>query len=103
VRRVVVIGALALLLVGFGGTGPRPSLEILSNDPFRIRGEHFRAFETVRVSAEIDGESTVVSRRAGQRGRFWVTYTDDACSATVRAVGKRGSRASLAFDHIHCP
>lgn len=102
-RRVVVIGALALLTVGFGGSAARPSLEIQSTDPFRIRGEDFRAYEAVRVTAEIDGETTVASRRAGRRGRFWVTYAEDACTARVKAVGKRGSRASLAFDHVVCP
>ena len=100
---MIVIGALALVTVGFGGSAARPSLEIQSNDPFRIRGEDFRPYESIRVTADIDGETTVVTRKAGQRGRFWVMYTDDACTARISAVGKRGSRASLAFDHVMCP
>jgi hypothetical protein len=100
---VILIAALALVTVGFGGSATRPSLEIQSNDPFRIRGEAFRPYESIRVTADIDGETTVVSRRAGQRGRFWVIYTGDACMARISAVGKRGSRASLAFDHVVCP
>jgi hypothetical protein len=99
---VIVIVALALVAVGFGGSAARPSLEIQSDDPFRIRGEAFRPYESIRVTADIDGDTTVVSRRAGQRGRFWVTYPGDVCTARISAVGKRGSRASLAFDHVMC-
>jgi hypothetical protein len=57
---------------------------------------------TVTVTAVLDGETSVLSRRAGRRGRFWALLADDACSVTVRAVGRRGSKASLAFDHITC-
>jgi hypothetical protein len=67
-----------------------------------VRGEAFRPYELVRVTAEIDGKTTAVSRRAGRRGRFWAMFPGDACTATVDAVGARGSKASLSFAHVMC-
>ena len=109
-RRIAVLGALALVAVGLGATAAggageaasRPSLEVQSTDPFRVRGEDFRPHEAVRVTATLDGETTVVSRRAGPRGRFWAKFPADTCTATVTARGERGSRASVSFAHVTC-
>jgi hypothetical protein len=108
VRRLAVLGALAVV-AGLGltaagsGAAPRAELQVVSTEPFRIRGTGFRSYERVSVTATVDGERSVLERRAGRRGRFWALLADDACSATVRAVGRQGSKAGLAFDHVTCP
>jgi hypothetical protein len=107
VRRIGALGAL-VFVVALGGAAAgssaesRPELEVVTIDPFRVGGTGFGSYERVRVTATLDGETTVVRRRAGRRGRFWARFADDACSATVQAVGGRGSKASLAFDHVMC-
>jgi hypothetical protein len=105
--------ALALLLATFAVCWPapaqagaaRPALELASTDPLRIRGEHFRAYERVRLLAWVDGRKHVLLARAGRRGGFVVAIRTSVtpCNVTVRAVGERGSRAELAFDHVICP
>jgi hypothetical protein len=99
---VVFVAALSLATAG-SSAGPRPELEVVSIEPFRVGGTGFRSYERVTVTATLDGETRVLSRRAGLRGRFWARLADDACSVTVRAVGRQGSKASLAFDHVTCP
>jgi hypothetical protein len=98
----LAVAALGLGAVGAGAAASRPSLEVQTTDPFRIRGEAFRPYESIRVTAEIDGETTTLSRRAGRRGRFWAKFRDDLCSLTVEAVGADGSRASLNFAIFSC-
>ena len=100
---VVVALAAALTLAAAGsGAGSRPELEVVSTEPFRVGGTGFRSYERVSVTAILDGEASVLARRAGRRGRFWALLADDACSVTVRAVGRQGSKASLAFDYVTC-
>jgi hypothetical protein len=103
-RAALIAGlAVALLAATAAGAGTaRPSLEVQTTEPFRIRGEAFRSYELVRVTAEIDGVTSTLSRRAGRRGRFWAKFPEDLCSLTVEAVGARGSRASLNFAFFSC-
>jgi hypothetical protein len=108
VRRIVVLGALAFVaalgLAAAGSpAGSRPELDVVSTEPFRVGGTGFQSYERVRVTATLDGETRVLARRAGLRGRFWALLADDGCSVTVRAVGRQGSKASLAFDQFTCP
>jgi hypothetical protein len=108
VRRVALLAALAsvaaLGLAAAGSSaGSRPELDVVSTEPFRVAGTGFASYERVRVTATLDGETAVVTRRAGLRGRWWARFADDACSVTVRATGSRGSKASLAFDQFLCP
>jgi hypothetical protein len=107
VRRIALLGALAFvaalgLAAAGSSAGSQPALEVTSTNPFRVGGTGFRSYERVTVTATLDGETSVLARRAGRRGRFWALLSDDACSVTVRAVGRQGSHASLAFDHITC-
>jgi hypothetical protein len=107
VRRVALLAALllvaVLVLAAAGSAAPStPELEVATTEPFRVRGSGFGSYERVTVTATLDGETKVLSRRAGLRGRFWALLPDDACSVTVRAKGSRGSKASLAFNHVTC-
>jgi hypothetical protein len=108
------VGALvAAVLVAVPSTGavcqelPRPSLELVSLDPLRVRGERFRAGERVRVTARLDGRADVAWARAGRRGMFVVSFESigdgGVCSLRLSALGRAGSRAELALDHFVCP
>jgi hypothetical protein len=108
VRRIAVLGALAFvaalgLAAAGSSAGSHPGLQVVSTEPFRVGGTGFRPYERVRVTATLDGETTVVARQAGRRGRWWARFDDEACTANVGAVGRQGSKASLAFNHVMCP
>jgi hypothetical protein len=108
VRRLAVITALALVALALTpvptGAGERASLEIVSVEPLRVRGEGFRALERARVTVRVDGRATVLRARAGPRGAFVVRVPTDGCVASIRAVavGDRGTRATTALDHVRC-
>jgi hypothetical protein len=102
----LVLSTLVVCLPAAAQAGTaRPSLELVSTDPLRIRGERFRAYERVRVTAWVDGRKHLLRTRAGRRGGFVVAVRTSGtpCNATVRAVGERGSRAELALAHVICP
>ncbi|HET9286377.1 MAG TPA: hypothetical protein VFO26_02355 [Gaiella sp.] len=114
-RRLAVLVALlapAIALLALpraeARTAARASLELVSVDPVRVRGERFRPAERARVTARVEGRIAVAHARAGRRGGFIVAFpaglTAGGCVASVRlvAVGNRGSRATLALDHVAC-
>jgi hypothetical protein len=115
VHRLALLGALVVVATTLVSPTPasgrdiaaRASLEVVSLDPLRVRGERFRAGERVRLTASIDGRRTVVWSRAGRRGRFVLSFgsTGDGgiCSLRLSALGRAGSRAELALDHFVCP
>ena len=115
VHRLALLGALVVAATTLlfpppaagRDTGARATLEVLSVEPLRVRGERFRAGERVRLTAAIDGRRTVAWSRAGRRGRFVVRFgsTGDGgvCSLRLSALGRAGSRAELALDHFVCP
>ena len=84
----------------------RASLDVVSVDPLRLRGLRFGAHERARVTAWIDGRRAFAWTRAGPRGGFVVRLPTraslPACSVSATAVGDRGSRAAVAFDHVVC-
>ncbi len=86
------------------GAAVRASLEIVSLEPLRVRGEGFRPGERARVTVRVDGRASVLRARAGRRGAFVVRVAADGCVSSVRvvAVGDRGTRASTALDHVRC-
>lgn len=97
-RALVLIGAcvaavaLVLGFTLFGGTEARaakPSLRIVQSAPIRVRGEHFRANENVRVST---GKRTVRTKANGD-GYFVITIQGaDRCNSTrILARGSAGS------------
>ena len=74
-------------------TATKPSLQVIDQAPMKIRGNGFRATESVRVSAA--GRQWRL--RASLRGSFVLTLRDtDGCRIVrVVALGSRGSRAIL--------
>jgi hypothetical protein len=99
-RALVLIGALVAgiaLVLGFtvfGGSeakAAKPSLRIVQSAPIKVRGEHFRANENVRVS---NGKQTVRTKANGN-GYFVITIPGSSrCDSTrVLARGSAGSYA----------
>jgi hypothetical protein len=97
-RALVLIGACVAgvaLFLGFtllGGTDPKaakPTLRIVQSKPIKVRGEHFRANEGVRVTA---GKGTVRTNANGN-GYFVITIPGSTrCeSSRVLARGSAGS------------
>jgi hypothetical protein len=100
VRALLLIGACVAgvaLILGFtlfGGAPAKPakpSLRIVESAPTKVRGEHFRAREDVRVTA---GKRTLGTKANGN-GYFVVTIPGSSrCeSARVLARGSAGSYA----------
>jgi hypothetical protein len=99
-RALVLIGACVAavaLILGFtvlGGTGDQakaaePSLRIVHSTPIKVRGEHFRANENVRVTAG----RRAVRTKANGNGYFVITIPGSSrCeSSRVLARGSAGS------------
>jgi hypothetical protein len=97
-RALLLIGACVAgiaLVLGFttftGGTAKaaKPTLRIVHSKPVKIRGEHFRPSEAVRVTA---GKRTL-STKANGAGTFVVTIPGAGrCDSTrVLARGSAGS------------
>lgn len=97
-RALVLIGACVVgvaLVLGFtafrGGSAKaaKPTLRIVHTKPAKVRGEHFRAGEAVRVTA---GERTLATKANGD-GTFVVTIpAASRCESTrVLARGSAGS------------
>jgi hypothetical protein len=98
-RALLLIGAcvaavaLALGFTVFGGTDARaakPSLRIVHTKPIKVRGEHFRANESVRVTA---GERAVRTKANGN-GYFVITIPGGS-RCDISRVLARGSAGSF--------
>lgn len=106
----LVAAATAVLAPSAGADvqAARPTLDVVSVEPLRVRGERFKSRERAVVTAWVAGRKAVVWARAGRRGAFVVTLppflTAGRCVASVRvaAVGSRGSRATVVLDHVAC-
>jgi hypothetical protein len=90
----------ALVWTSVGLSSParaKPSLKVLAVRPVVVYGLHFRAHERVRVTAGTTSPETRTVR-ATARGSFTVRFSSlsvGRCeTATVRAVGALGDRAS---------
>jgi len=115
VHRFALVGALVVAATSLAAPSlgaerrdvARATLEVVSVDPLRVRGKRFRAHERARVTAWIDGRKAIAWTRAGPRGGFIVRLSTRSssppCSFRAEAFGLRGSRATIAFDHIICP
>ena len=99
-RALLLIGAcvagvaLVLGFTSFGGLpakAAKPSLRIVQSAPTKVRGEHFRAGESVRVTA---GKRTLRTKANGN-GYFVITIpgTSRCDSSRVLARGSAGSYA----------
>lgn len=78
----------------------RARLGIGSLRPLVITGRGFKSLERVRIS----GGGTRKMVGASRAGRFSVRlpYAGTCPTLTVKAVGSKGSRASINLAHIHC-
>jgi len=99
-RALVLIGACVAgiaLVLGFAAiTGndakaAKPTLRVVKSKPAKVRGEHFRARETVHVTV---GKRTIGTKASGD-GTFVVTIPGSSrCDSTrVLARGSAGSYA----------
>jgi hypothetical protein len=81
----------------------KAALTLVSLDPMKVKGVHFKKRERVRVT--LSGAGTRVRHvRAGLRGSFGVGFGRVGCASyTVTAVGNRGSRASINYSTTVCP
>jgi hypothetical protein len=97
-RALMLIGACVAavaLVLGFSVFGrtdakaAKPSLRIVDSKPIKVRGEHFRANENVRVTAG----GRIVRTRANGNGFFVITIPGGSrCESTrVLARGSAGS------------
>lgn len=107
---MLLIGLL-VLLVTFGldtsvqsPTAPsvqsaRPRLTIATMNPLRVLGRGFKPREGVAVSVGPRRRETT----ADAGGRFTVRFGRAMCaSATIKAVGSKGSRATLSMPKTLC-
>jgi hypothetical protein len=103
-RALLLIGAcvagIALILgfTVFSGTSAKaakPSLRIVQSAPTKVRGEHFRAREDVRVTA---GKRTLRTKANGS-GYFVVTIPGSSRCESARVLA-RGSAGSYAIVKV---
>lgn len=92
----------ALLLVGAAsGATRKPAIKLVSaNDPMIVTGTHFRAKEKVKVTVTVTTPASswrrnVVATRAGSFRAVVGLVQTGRCGFNVRAVGSRGSVATL--------
>jgi predicted RNA-binding protein with TRAM domain len=100
-RALMLIGACVAgiaLVLGFttfrGGSAKaaRPTLRIVHSKPAKVRGEHFRARETVQVTV---GKQTLGTKASGD-GTFVVTIPGASRCESTRVLA-RGSAGSYAI------
>lgn len=105
---LVTIAALAVP-VAVTGAGNSPSLQLVTSQPLKVRGAHFRPVERVRVVAVFGEERQARVVRATATGGFVVLFAAqpafDRCSDTllVTATGSRGDEARLKLPKRACP
>jgi hypothetical protein len=110
VAALMLVGTLVIVPVSASaGERPPPALRVTALAPVQVAGRHFNANERVRLHVT-RGETTVTRTvNATRLGGFRTTFTGisitDRCSSAllVRAVGARGSRASVKLPQLHCP
>jgi hypothetical protein len=106
---VAAVAAAGVVVGASAGGSAHPSLRLVDREPIRVRGEHFRPAEVVRLTVILNTSKTARHVRAGTKGRFVATFRGrawlGACSPglTVLAVGARGSRALLKLPAAACP
>jgi hypothetical protein len=100
-RIAVTLSLLGLLVAACADAAVQePALRVASRSPLVVRGQGFRAGEHVAVIA-ITGlgprKARVVARDGAFRVRIAVPSTGCGAAYAARAVGDRGSRASVVF------
>jgi hypothetical protein len=95
----------ALLLAAVVAAPAPASLTAVGFDPFTVKGARFKSRERVKLVVSSPGVDASRVVRADARGRFRASFrlTIGRCDpVTVKALGRRGSRASLRLDVVHC-
>lgn len=102
--RIVLVAAVAAALLGVGASSGSassrvaPAVRFVKLHPFTVAGSHFKARERVTLTL-VSGKHWTATRTSTAAGTFSASFATSAltkCSAyTVRAVGSRGSRATL--------
>jgi hypothetical protein len=87
-----------------GDAGAAPTLRVVGLYPLTVYGANFRGAELVKLTAR--AQTTVVRTvQASARGRFTAQMrlrVPRCGTATVRAIGSRGSRAVGQLPGPHC-
>jgi hypothetical protein len=86
------------------GAGGRPTLRVVGPYPLTVYGTNFRGSEWVKLTARAQ-TTAVRTVHSNARGRFTARFglrVPRCGTATVRAVGSRGSRAVAQLPAPHC-
>jgi hypothetical protein len=107
VRRVALVALTALTLLAPAGNAATEGSRILPSNPYgrAFRGAGFVSGERVAVTVAAGERRAHIVTRAGRDGRFVVRVAagPGRCGDVfVRAVGARGSRASLSLPRPAC-
>ena len=107
-RAAVVVGALALAAApAHAAATVSPTLRLASLSPFTVRGQNFKPRENVLVTVNAGRHRAERHVRTSSRGSFvtaFPTIKVDRCTGYVaRAIGARGSVATLRSPPLLCP
>jgi hypothetical protein len=106
VRRIALafslLGVLIAPLAPAASGSAHPALRVLDKAPLILRGTGFEPAERVKVTVVTQPAQLVRLTRASRFGKFVVQFDTvvDACygARTARAVGRRGSKASIVLE-----
>jgi hypothetical protein len=103
----VTLTALALAAGAAASSTTSPALRLVSKTPLTVKGLHFKARESVRVTLYAGGRTTRIVRTSAV-GSFAASFQDvdlDRCGVgyLVWARGHFGDRASLKIPLPECP
>ena len=93
------VAAAAFAVAALAGTVPAvaagPSLRVTDNAPFSVRGAGFTASERVTVSVLSHTKTTVAQANGAFLVHFWSLRVGECQAYVVRAVGNRGTTATV--------
>jgi hypothetical protein len=92
---VIVLGLGFTVFSGAPAKAAKPSLRVVQSAPTKVRGDHFRSRETVRVTA---GKRTI-STKANGSGYFVITIPASSRCDITRVVA-RGTTGSYAIVKV---
>lgn len=96
---LLALTTLALALPAWGvGATPRPTLKLATAAPLVVKGTGFRPREPILLTATVERVRRFAGPIARANGTFTATFKIRITTCTnvvVRAIGGRGSRATL--------
>jgi hypothetical protein len=100
-HRILPLALLAAALFPVASTATGPRLAVTDRSPFTVHGLGFAPRERVRVVVTSTGDGTTKWAMSGPAGGLVVRFPSvklGSCPAyVVRAIGAKGSRATLRF------